>query len=160
MKSYKTLTIFIPLLSIMLFSTFGESAFSSITISTITHQGAECFKIATANATFILEKNAGGFSSIIDKDGTDWVQFNQLEKASYPASAAGDYRGVPNLVFKSDDGGAGHPGFTKCTSRLINGNTIRTTSQSGKWQWTWAFFDTYAQLTIEKVDPAHAYWFL
>jgi hypothetical protein len=67
---------------------------------------------------------------------------------------------MPNCVFKSDDGGAGHPGFDRCVSEKIDARTIRTASRSGKWAWRWEFFDTHARMTMEKADPEHAWWFL
>ena len=137
-----------------------SSGADEIVIRETVHHHVECYKITTPSAVYILEKNAGGFSSLIDRDGCDWIQFKKLDKTSYPASAAGDYRGVPNLVFKSEDGGAGHPGFDICTSTQVDANTIRTVSHSGQWQWSWSFFNDYARLTVEKVDPSHAYWFL
>ena len=123
-------------------------------------EGQACFRIETSTATYLYQKEAGGFSNIYDRHGTDWVQFNKLKEAAFPASAAADYRGLPNMVYKSADGGAGHPGFDKMISELISDNQIRSTSKSGKWQWSWTFYDDYAELSVEKVDPVHAYWFL
>ena len=126
----------------------------------IIDEGQECFKITIDKATFLYQKEAGGFSSIIDNDGVDWIAYKRDTVKSYPANAATEYRGLPNLVFGSDDSGAGHPGFTLCTSELISENQIKTRSKSGKWEWTWTFYNDYAELSINKVDPAHKYWFL
>jgi len=123
-------------------------------------QGQECFKIETPTATYLYQKTAGGFSNIYDQSGIDWVQFHKTEEAKYPASAASDYRGLPNLVFRSDDGGCGHPGFQKMTSEKVAPTQIRSTSNSGRWQWTWTFYPNFAELEVEKTDPEHAYWFL
>jgi hypothetical protein len=123
-------------------------------------EGQQCFKIETPGATYLYQKDAGGFSNIFDHDGTDWVQFHKSEEAKYPASAASDYRGLPNLVFRSEDAGCGHPGFDKMTSEIIAPNQIRSTSKSGKWQWSWTFHETFAEMEIEKTDPDHTYWFL
>ena len=125
-----------------------------------TSEGQDCYRIETPTATYLYQKEAGGFSNIYDNQGTDWVQFNKLDEAQFPASAAADYRGLPNMVFKSDDGGAGHPGFDKMTSEIISSNQIRSISKSGKWQWTWTFCEDFAELLVEKTDPDHAYWFL
>ncbi len=126
----------------------------------ILSEGQECYKIETPNATYLYQKTAGGFSNIFDRNGTDWVQFKQTDEATYPASAASDYRGLPNLVFRSEDGGCGHPGFEKMNSEQISSNQIRSRSNSGKWQWIWTFHNDFAELEIEKTDPEHAYWFL
>ena len=126
----------------------------------IQDEGQMCFKIKTESATYFYQKAAGGFTSILDRDGTDWVDFHPVEEETYPACAASAYRGLPNMVFRGDDGGAGHPGFEKCVSIQVGVNTIRSFSKSGKWQWSWTFTETTAILTVEKVDPEQAYWFL
>lgn len=132
-----------------------------VTIETdVTDAGQECFRINLSNASLYYQKEAGGFSSILDRDGLDWVGFKKDTVQQYPDNAASEYRGLPNLVFGSDDSGAGHPGFEQCRSELISDNKIQTTSKSGKWQWTWTFYSDYAELLVEKSDPDHAYWFL
>ncbi|MGD9328441.1 MAG: hypothetical protein PVH48_05690 [Cyclobacteriaceae bacterium] len=123
-------------------------------------EGQECFEIRMKNATLYYQKTAGGFSSIIDKEGNDWIGFRKDTIQGYPQNAASEYRGLPNLVFGSGDSGAGHPGFDKCTSSLVSYDKIKTVSNSGKWEWTWTFYSDYARLIIEKVDPGHSYWFL
>lgn len=123
-------------------------------------EGQECYEIRMKNATLYYQKTAGGFSSIIDKDGKDWIGFRKDSIQGYPQNAASEFRGLPNLVFRSDDDGAGHPGFNRCTSTLISRNKIKTVSNSGKWEWTWTFYSDYARLMVEKVDPDHSYWFL
>lgn len=123
-------------------------------------EGQAAFKIETPTATYIYQKEAGGFSSILDSNGTDWIQFHKSDTARYPFSAQADYRGLPNLVYLSDDGGCGHPGFDKMTSKVEAPNQIRSTSKSGLWEWTWTFYDDYAELSILKTDPQTPYWFL
>jgi len=123
-------------------------------------EGQACFKINTPHATYFYQKEAGGFSSILDPEGIDWIGFMPDPNENYPSSAASSYRGLPNLVFRSDDGGAGHPGFNQCQSEQISPNQIRTISKSGLWKWTWTFHPDHATLTIEKTDPSHPYWFL
>lgn len=126
----------------------------------IISEGQDSFKITTATATYIYQKSAGGFSNIFDDTGRDWIQFHKSDSASYPSSSASDYRGLPNLVFKSDDGGCGHPGFEKMVSEKVAFNQIRSISKSGKWQWLWTFHPSHAELKVEKVDVSKPYWFL
>ncbi|MEM9327066.1 MAG: hypothetical protein AAGA85_15465 [Bacteroidota bacterium] len=123
-------------------------------------EGQEALKIVTPGATYHYQVAAGGFASILDPQGTDWVQFHKGKQEQFPASAASDYRGLPNLVFRSDDGGCGHPGFDKMATEVIGENKIRSRSLSGKWQWSWTFYPHFAELAVEKIDPDHAYWFL
>lgn len=122
--------------------------------------GASHFIIKTKKATYYLDKEGGGLSRLIDFYGNDWINFNRYPWDLYPESASSSYRGIPNLVFKSEDGGAGHPGHKKCYSFLVNENTILTISKSGKWQWRWIFYENYVSISIEKVDPENKYWFL
>ena len=124
------------------------------------HLGRPHFEIQTKTATYLLDKAGGALSAVKDRDGIDWVQYNGDPRASAPAGAAGGFRGIPNLVYRSADGGAGHPGFDQCNSERASRRSIRSRSISGNWQWIWTFFDNYAQLTIEKTDLRHAYWFL
>lgn len=122
--------------------------------------GVPHFIIKTKTATYYLDKEGGGLSRMIDRYGNDWISFKREPWDQYPASAASSYRGIPNAVFRSDDGGAGHPGHKKCYSFQTDESTIISISKSGLWQWRWRFFENYASLTMEKVDHEHKYWFL
>lgn len=133
---------------------------AQVEISQTTYEGRAHFLISTPAANYYYDKAGGGLSRMIDPEDKDWIAFKKEPWDTYPASAASSYRGLPNLVFRSDDGGAGHPGHDQCISEQVDDRTIRSTSKSGRWQWTWQFFDHYAQLTIQKVDPEHSYWFL
>ena len=133
---------------------------SPIQIDETIYEDRPHFVVQTASATYWYDQAGGGLSRLIDPEGNDWIAFKKDPLSEYPASAAAGFRGLPNFVFQSDDGGAGHPGFDQCTSEIVGENKIRTYSNSGKWQWTWIFHDTYATVTMEKVDTEHAYWFL
>jgi FG-GAP-like repeat len=127
----------------------------SVKISESTDEGFEAFKIETATATYYYQKEAGGISSMLDKEGTDWIAWRDMGKDEYPKSLAGDYRGIPNCVRD----GTTHPGFTQCNSRQINANTIESESKNGKWKYRWEFYDDYAKMTWLKVS-GEKYWFL
>lgn len=133
---------------------------AQIQMTTTTYEGREHFLVTTPGAVYYYDRAGGGLSRMIDADGKDWIAFKREPWDRYPASAASAYRGIPNLVFRSADAGAGHPGHDQCSSEQVDSETIRTTTKSGKWQWTWQFFDHYAELRIQRVDPEHAYWFL
>jgi hypothetical protein len=128
-------------------------------ITETNYQGKPHFIIETKFITWYFDREGGGFSRMIDRDGNDWITFKREPWGMYPESAASAFRGIPNLVFKSDDGGAGHPGHEKCVSRL-EGDKIITESKSGKWKWRWTFSDQHALLEIMQTDPAQPYWFL
>ncbi|RMH52402.1 MAG: hypothetical protein D6685_16595 [Bacteroidetes bacterium] len=125
-----------------------------------TYAGRPHFIVHTPSATYYYDRAGGGLSRLIDTDGRDWIGFWPIPWDTYPASAASAYRGIPNLVFGSDEGGAGHPGHDQCESERLEGQRIRSTSRQGRWQWTWHFFADHARLDIERTDPNHAYWFL
>lgn len=131
-----------------------------IEISEEIYAGAPHFIIKTKKATYYLDKEGGGLSRMIDIYGNDWINFKREPWDSYPESAASSYRGLPNLVYGSDDSGVGHPGHQKCYSFIVGENSILSISKSGKWQWRWKFHEDYASITIEKVDQDHKYWFL
>lgn len=133
---------------------------NSISIREDTYENRPHFKIETSTATYYYDRAGGGFSRVIDKDGTDWIHYNGDPKAVVPSGASGGYRGIPNMVYKFDDGGAGHPGFDQCISEKVDERTIHTKSKSGKWEWTWKFFDGHATLTMDKVDTTRTFWFL
>lgn len=124
-----------------------------------TDEGQTCFKISTPTATYFFQKEAGGFSSMLDADGRDWLNFHPNPSPSYPASGADAYRGMPNLVHGGEDDGVGHPGFRTCSSQQLSENVIESVSQSGNWRTRWTFLDDYAELEVlEAAD--RSYWFL
>lgn len=96
---------------------------------------------------------------MIDRDGIEWIGFKPGD-GQVPQSAAADFRGLPNLAFRGDDNGAGHPGFNQCISEKIGKKKIRTESRSGLWIWEWTFDQGGAELEIIKVDKTRNYWFL
>jgi len=150
--------VFLVLIAGMLAISCSENY--KVNISEDQDEGQECFRIELENATLYYQKGAGGFSSIVDKEGNDWLGFRKDTIQGYPDNAASEYRGLPNLVFQSEDSGAGHPGSDQCHSNQSAPNQIRTESQSGKWAWTWTFHADHAVMHVEKTDPGHSYWFL
>lgn len=147
----------IPFLTALVASSL---AISAVEITSTEHLGREHWKITTEAATYLFDPIAGGFSSIMDRAGNDWVAYDDPASADYPAGAAFGYRGVPNMVFQGDDNGAGHPGFDQCDSEIISPNQIRSRTYSGKYEWIWTFEEDHARQSVTKVDPDRAYWFL
>ena len=127
--------------------------------STVQHLGREHIRVETRAATYLYDPVAGGFSSILDPDGNDWVAYKDQPWGKYPASAASSYRGLPNLVFGGEDDGAGHPGHSQMTSQ-VSGNQILSQSKSGKWRWAWTFDRRGARLDVLQWPADRNYWFL
>lgn len=122
--------------------------------------GQGCFKIETPYATFFLQKENGGFSSIIDQNGTDWVNFSNSDLPQGPALAASMYRGVPNLLNDCPYDGVGHPGSVSCHTKKVNDSTIYVVSLNGRMEYTWTFTSRMAYLTMLKPGTKCPYWFL
>ena len=118
-----------------------------------TDEGQAAYKIETERATYFFQPEAGGFSSLIDRDGHDWISFNRGE------GPQGMYRGIPNLVFP---GAIFHPGHKNCHSEIIRHTdqqvSIQSTSNDEQWSCTWDIYATYATLTVTQADSN--YWFL
>jgi hypothetical protein len=131
-----------------------------VAIGTDIYQNREHFVVETLGATYWLDKNSGGLSRLIDPDGHDWIAYKSEPWNQYPASAAGAYRGLPNLLFGADESGFGHPGWDRAVSERTNDTTITSTSLSGKWKLRWEFSAYDVQLSVETSQPKTPYWFL
>lgn len=116
--------------------------------------------ITISNATFYLEKEGGGLSSMLDSDGIDWLGFNNTKGSGWE----GEYRGFPNAIHKQDGNyfHAMNSGTDKSSSYI----SIETeqhvqiifTSDNGKWQGQWDFYPERCDFTMIKISPNHHYW--
>jgi len=118
-----------------------------------TDEGQAAYKIETKTATYYFQKDAGGFSSLLDRDGNDWISFNDAP------GPAGLYRGIPNLV---NAAGLFHPGFAKCRSRIVSqtDSTVIISSEdtAGTFLCEWLIGSYSATLTVARASSA--FWFL
>lgn len=133
---------------------------NQVMIEEVGYKNTPHFKITTPSATYFLEKQSGGFSSILDNKGTDWVQFHKSDTILGAAGAAADFRGLPNMVYQGEQNGVGHPGFDQCVSEQVNDTMIRVTSHSGNYVFSFSFAPEYAIMNIEKADTSRKYWVL
>jgi len=129
-----------------------------VTVNNMTDAfGFTAFRITTETGRFVYHKTGGGFASLIDADGNDWISWNTTPKA------AGDYRGIPNMVHPAD-GGYFHPGRTNVNSSLAQRGplkaVIRSSSTDGLWTTQWEFYPDSARLTVVKVATGKAYYLL
>ncbi len=112
------------------------------------------YRIVTQNATYFYQKQAGGFSSLLDIDGNDWINFHPW------GGSDGIYRGIPNLVHPDN---IFHPGHNNCTSSILYSGplkvTIQTVSNNGLWECTWEIYPYCARMTLLKKADKN-YWFL
>lgn len=129
------------------------------TTDNVVDQGQASVRIATPTATYFYQKENGGFSSILDVDGNDWVSFQP------GGGSAGEFRGIPNAVYP---GGGFHPGFVNATTTIVSQGPLRTVLRTdavidqgsgGKpWSAVWEIYPTYATCTFTNVSGD--YWFL
>ena len=120
------------------------------------------YKIETPIATYYLEKEGVGLSSMIDRNGNDWISFHKK-----PGSGAGgEYRGFPNAVHRQD-GNFFHPRNqstqVSATSVEYEGPdrvTITGTSGNGNWKCRWDFYPERCDFTMTRMAPGYKYWIL
>lgn len=121
-----------------------------------------CYKIITPAAVYYLEKKGAGISSMIDRDGNDWIGFH-LKPGS---GAAGEYRGFPNAVHQQD-GSYFHPkneGTDPSTMKILHESayqiSIQATSGNGNWQARWDFYPRHCTFTMTRMPEDCSYWIL
>ena len=119
----------------------------------VVREGLNTVRISNDSGTFFYDKDGGGFSSLLDTDGNDWISWNAA------TGAAGEFRGVPNLVFP---GGLMHPGLGGVATTIVDSGplvaTLRSTSLDGQWTTEWRIGPERAELTV--VEAPGDYWFL
>tara|TARA_R110002051_G_scaffold263759_2_gene323613 strand:- start:40334 stop:41161 length:828 start_codon:yes stop_codon:yes gene_type:complete len=124
--------------------------------------GSSTYIISTPTATYYLEKEGGGLSSMIDNDGVDWIGFHN-EKGS---GHKGEYRGFPNAINRQD-GSYFHAmnAGTDSSSSIVELNTkdhirIIFTSDNKQWEGRWDFYPDRCDFTMIKISPGYKYWVL
>jgi arylsulfatase A-like enzyme len=131
-----------------------------VEIHEASYQERPHYVITTQSADYWLDRQSGGLSRLIDRDGRDWIAYRTLPWAQSPDSTASAFRGIPNMVILGPERGVGHPGWDTVQTTISDSDTITCTSRSGKWRFRWDFSAAHARGTIEQADPAIAYWFL
>lgn len=122
--------------------------------------GGESYIITTPNAIYYLDKIGGGLSSMIDKDGIDWLGFHNAKGSGHK----GEYRGFPNAIHKQDgsyfhamNAGTAPSNSTieKTTSFHIQ---ISFISGNKQWQGQWDFYPDRCDFTMSKISSGYKYW--
>ena len=118
--------------------------------------------VTTPTATYYLDKQGGGLSSMLDKDGVDWLGFNNRKGSGWK----GEYRGFPNAIHKQD-GNYFHAinSSTDASSSAVSINTdqhvrIEFTSANKQWQAQWDFYPDRCDFTMTKISDGYHYWIL
>lgn len=122
--------------------------------------GDAAYIVSIKNATFYLEKSGGGLSSMLDKDGVDWLGFHKKKGSAHK----GEYRGFPNAIHKQDGNyfHAMNAGTDPSTSvvEIETPNHVRIifTSENERWKGQWDFFPDRLDFTMSEISPGYRYW--
>jgi uncharacterized repeat protein (TIGR02543 family) len=119
----------------------------------IADEGQLSYQIDTPQGSMFYHKAGAGFSSWVDSQGNDWINYHPT------GGAHGNFRGIPNMVYPE---GHFHPGSTTATSALRYAGPLKATIQSttldGKWECRWEIYPGFARMTM--VRAAGPFWFL
>ncbi len=122
--------------------------------------GGPAYIVSTPSATYYLEKEGGGLSSMLDVDGVDWLGFHNEAGSGWK----GEYRGFPNAVHKQDGNyfhamNAGtDPSHSTVDIETDRHVRITFTSGNGQWQGQWDFYADRCDFTMTEVSPGYQYW--
>lgn len=118
-----------------------------------TDEGLATFAISTRTGTYQFDTNGGGFSSLDDVDGNDWINHSDAPRG------LGEFRGFPNLIHPENQF---HPGGTGVTTTLVEAGPLRVVFdvevEGEGWSGRWEIFPTFAR--FELFAARHDYWFL
>lgn len=122
--------------------------------------GGVSYIITTPYATYFLDKVGGGLSSMIDKDGVDWLGFHNAKGSAHK----GEYRGFPNAIHKQDGSyfHAMNAGTAPSSSTIDKESAshiqISFTSENKQWQGVWDFYADRCDFTMSKISKGYKYW--
>ena len=122
-------------------------------------EGQPAILVQTATAAYAYHKEGAGFSSLLDVDGRDWIGY------APDNGPAGEYRGIPNMVFRGSEEGAFHPGHRGAQTELLVADrdrvSLQSISRNGRWQVQWDISERCARMTVLRVDAADPrHWLL
>ena len=122
------------------------------------YEGTTAYKINTPTAQFYYHSNCGGFASIIDKEGNDWVSYHPNKEPE--SGFLGRYRGIPNIAPPSLHPGSLEP--VKSSKIIAEGPlkiSIVTETEDKLWRAKWDIYPDYATMTLLQKGP-EPYWML
>lgn len=134
-----------------------QAAPGTVVITDDIDEGIACFKIVTKSATYFYDKAGAGFTSLLDRDGIDWINFRPSGAAGVPHGQWGWFRGIPQMA----RGVFGHPGYAGALSATADPKGVplcAATVRSSKdgWQVTWEFYPSHAKMTV--LSAPTRYW--
>ena len=122
--------------------------------------GDPAYIITTPSAVYYLEKSGGGLSSMLDREGVDWLGFHKAPGSGHK----GEYRGFPNAVHRQDGNyfhamNAGTDASTSIVDIESEDHVrIVVTSGNGEWEGHYDFYPDRLDFTMSKVSPGYKYW--
>ena len=128
-----------------------------LTRSTTTDEGfpAYRFDLADGSKWYFHTSDGGGFSSIVDRDGNDWLGW------STATGTSGDFRGFPNST--KPPAGYFHPGRPGVTvTTLLSEGPLRVTFETraldNTWIAVWSMYPTHTEFEMNRASTN--YWVL
>ena len=124
-------------------------------------EGDAAYKITTPNGEYYFHPKGGGFSSLDDADGNDWINYNKTVSGN-----GGTFRGIPNAV-SPNNGGHFHPGSKTMTTTVRNSGPLKVTlhvketknnATRTEWEGMFEIYPNYVVFTM-LVAP-YPYWVL
>ncbi|CUS02627.2 protein of unknown function [Candidatus Promineifilum breve] len=137
-------------------SGFAAPSFADrVTLTSVNHKGYASVQIVNDLATHFYHKPGGGFATLLDAQGNDWIDWNTAE------GGAGDFRGIPNMVHPNN-GGYFHPGRNSVTTTVTGDGPLKATfksiSNGGLWEVRWDIFPEYARMTVVRRGDSDFWW--
>ncbi len=126
------------------------------TFTGVIDEGQSAYKFETESATYFYHKDSGGFSSLNDSDGNDWISYDDDISGS-----GGEFRGIPNLIYRGTVlTGGFHPGLGGSTTTRLNDGPLKASYRTvdGGWETLWEIYPDRVRMTL--VEAEHNYWFL
>ncbi|MEO0492873.1 MAG: hypothetical protein AAF081_05615 [Actinomycetota bacterium] len=119
----------------------------------VERNGITTIEISAGETSWYFDGAGGGFVSMVDVDGDDWISWNTT-----PGSA-GTFRGIPNAVFPE---GYLHPGSAGHRTTIVENGpllvVLETVRTDGSWATTWTIDAAGASMVMDTADAG--YWFL
>lgn len=122
--------------------------------------GGASYIIKTPTAVYFLDMVGGGLSSMVDKDGVDWLGFHNAEGSGHK----GEYRGFPNAIHKQDNSyfhamNAGTaPSISTIEKETTSHIQISFISENKQWKGYWDFYPDRCDFTMSKISSGYKYW--
>jgi hypothetical protein len=124
-----------------------------LAVSGVVDEGQDALLIEAATCSYFFHEQGASLSGLVDSDDNDWISYR------IGGGSAGEFRGIPNLVYPESEF---HPGGTGGSTQIESQGPLRlrlkTAALANAWQATWSFYDDHVSMTVEQAD--HAYWFL